>query len=78
MVKIEVISKILSSYFVNYLSVGVAWVDFELKMRQFLSGICITRDRGVRFRSGGGGHYPERRRREFCMGVRGHAPHENF
>lgn len=39
----------------NYLSVGVAWVDFELKMRQFLSGICITRDRGVSFRSGGGG-----------------------
>ena len=62
----------------NYLSVGVAWVDFELKMRQFLSGICITRDRGVSFRSGGGGHYPERRRREFCRGVRGHAPHENF
>ena len=62
----------------NYLSVGVAWVDFELKMRQFLSGISITRDRGVSFRSGRGGHYPEREGGSFVWGSAGMLPLKIF
>ena len=53
---------------------------FDKMFIQPLHLLFIThRDRRVSFRLGGGGvHCPERRRREFSKGVRGHPSPENF